>query len=307
MGDEILARCATAKRESKLLDFKEHFDPDKKGDWCEITKDLVAMANSGGGVILFGVKNNGEATDFDPAVVLAVDPAKITDKIAAYTGEQFANFEIAELTRYDRRTAAIWVRGCDFPLVFKVAGNYDPGDGKQKTAFQNGTVYFRHGAKSEPGNASDLRSFVERELKRRRKEWLRGIRKVVAAPRGHRIEILGPGVELDPGPGAVPVRLVTDPSARAIRQLNPDQNHPYRQKELIVEIQRGLGERYRFTSYDNLSVRKAYGVDHSKPEFFYQSRFGSPQYSQSYVDWLVGEFDRDAEFFRKAIRKVRGW
>ena len=31
----------------------------------EILKDLVAKANTGGGAILFGVKNNGGIADFD--------------------------------------------------------------------------------------------------------------------------------------------------------------------------------------------------------------------------------------------------
>jgi hypothetical protein len=129
----------------------------------------------------------------------------------------------------------------------------------------------------------------------------------VTAPKGHRVEVLGPGVVLSADTGAMPVRLVNDPSAQAIRQLNPDQTHPYRQKELVKEVQRRLAGKRPFTGYDNLCVRKAHGIDQSKPEFFYQSKFGSPQYSDDYVKWLVGQFERDEEFFRNAIRKVRGW
>ena len=46
---------------------------------------------------------------------------------------------------------------------------------KQKTAFSAGTVYFRHGAKSEPGTSEDLRASLERELDRIRSSWLDGI------------------------------------------------------------------------------------------------------------------------------------
>jgi len=157
MGDDILTRCGIARRESRYLDFKEQFDPSRTGDWCEILKDLVAMANSGGGALVFGVRNNGEDAEFDPSVVLNLDPAKITDKLATYTGDQFADFEIVEVLREGRKIAVIRVHDSAFPLVFTSAGNYDPGDGRQKTAFHKGTIYFRHGAKSEPGNATDIR------------------------------------------------------------------------------------------------------------------------------------------------------
>jgi len=49
-----------AKRESKRIDFKERFDTQAAGEWCEIIKDIVAMANSGGGAILFGTDNIGK-------------------------------------------------------------------------------------------------------------------------------------------------------------------------------------------------------------------------------------------------------
>jgi hypothetical protein len=38
--------------ETQSVDFKRQFDPSSSAEWCELTKDLVAMANSGGGVIL---------------------------------------------------------------------------------------------------------------------------------------------------------------------------------------------------------------------------------------------------------------
>jgi hypothetical protein len=78
------------KKESKRVDFKEVLDLGKAEDWCEIIKDIVAMANSGGGSILLGVRNDGTTSGWNPITVLAVDPAQVVDKIAKYTGEQFS-------------------------------------------------------------------------------------------------------------------------------------------------------------------------------------------------------------------------
>jgi len=51
--------AVSAKRESKAVDFKRSFDPASVAEWCELIKDIVAMANSGGGTILIGVNNDG--------------------------------------------------------------------------------------------------------------------------------------------------------------------------------------------------------------------------------------------------------
>jgi len=42
--------------ETDDLDFKEQFDPMSRQDWCELIKDIAAIANSGGGAIIVGVK-----------------------------------------------------------------------------------------------------------------------------------------------------------------------------------------------------------------------------------------------------------
>src|SRR5437667_11676782 len=97
--NRLLEKARDSKRESKTIEFKERFDIKSPGEWVEIVKDIVALANSGGGAILFGVKNNGSASDFDAASVLGLDPAIITDKIAKYTGEQYSDFSMDELLR----------------------------------------------------------------------------------------------------------------------------------------------------------------------------------------------------------------
>jgi hypothetical protein len=43
-----------ARRESKRVDFKKSFDIASTGEWCEMIKDIVTMANSGSGAIVVG-------------------------------------------------------------------------------------------------------------------------------------------------------------------------------------------------------------------------------------------------------------
>jgi hypothetical protein len=60
-----IAKALASQRESKHVEFKEKFDHTDAQDVCEVIKDIVAMANSGGGHILFGVRNDGAASGWD--------------------------------------------------------------------------------------------------------------------------------------------------------------------------------------------------------------------------------------------------
>lgn len=151
-------RAETAARESKTLDFKETFDPSENHEWPELIKDFVALANSGGGLIVVGVRNDSTPSGSDVSPVLKLDPATIGDKIERYTGVHFADFEVVEATRAEQQVAVIVVGAvADAPIAFTKPGTYVPaGLTNQKNAFSSGTVYFRHGAKSEPGTTADL-------------------------------------------------------------------------------------------------------------------------------------------------------
>jgi hypothetical protein len=171
------------------------------------------MANSGGGIILFGVSNDGTPSGAEMKGIASLDPAKVTDLIYKYTDCQFQGFEIRRLHKNGCEIWAIDVNSASTPMVFSQTGNYADASGKQKNAFVGGTTYFRHGAKSEPGNSEDLRLFIERRLASIRHEWLDGIAKIVEAPSGSVVSVMPPGSVAS---SSAPVRLTTDPSAPSL-------------------------------------------------------------------------------------------
>src|SRR5713226_2737597 len=83
-----------AENESAGLDFKAGFSPFALHDWCELLKDIVAMANTGGGEIVVGVNDDGTPSGQDLAPFLDLDPAMVVDKIQKYTGNHFGDFSI---------------------------------------------------------------------------------------------------------------------------------------------------------------------------------------------------------------------
>jgi len=286
--------------ETERVDYKDSFDPGAQADWLEIIKDIVALANSGGGAIIFAIDDDGTTNGFDCAPLFAIDPADVTNKVFKYTGQQFSGFDFLKIAKGSHTLFAIWVYGVSNLLVFSKPGTYDVGGGKQKTAFSAGTVYFRHGAKSEPGNSDDLRWFLERRIEEIRKSWLDGIVKVVEAPAGSHVQIVTstPGAEVPSS-----VRLVSDPSAPAYYQVPIDQTHPFRQKDVVAEVNAALKGAKAIKPFHVLCVRHAHNID-NEPTFCYRQKFASARYSQAFVNWIIEQYNADTSFFESAKAKA---
>jgi hypothetical protein len=302
--EHYLSRAAVAKRESKYVEFKEQLDPADDGEWLEVTKDLAAIANTGGGVIVIGVRNDGSLSGLDVTTVLALDNATICDKLASYLGEDFDAFEVSSVDRDGGSVAAIVIGAAEeVPLTFVKPGTYpDPQrpTTHQKSAFGRGP-YFRHGAKSEPATREDLRLFINRRLDAIRDEWLGGIRRVMAAPEGAEIVAIERSEDEQ---GELSIRITTDENAPLYRAVDWDDTHPYLQKELIPKVEQRLPAGVTFNSYDMLSVRRSRDVDeNTHPEFVHLPRHGYYQYSDAFADWLVDQYTRDNDFFADARQR----
>ena len=289
--EEELNRALGLGSEAADVDFKSAFNPCEKGEFLEILKDIVAMANSGGGTILVGVSNNSQPSDADLTGLASLDPAKIVDAIYKYTDCQFSGFELRAASKAGHAVWAIGIGPTSVPIVFSQTGNYAEPGGKQRNSFLGGTVYFRHGAKSEPGNSEDLRTFIERQLESIRSDWLSGIAKVVEAPAGSVVQIVPPVDQ--------PVRLTLDPTAPNLPVGSVDVGWPYRQKEVVAEVNKALSGRKSVNPAHILNVRRAHEVE-ANGTFCYTQKHVSPKYSQVFVEWLVAQYDADPDFFEKA-------
>jgi hypothetical protein len=211
---DIISKALAATSESKHIEFKQSFDPNSQANWCEVVKDIVAIANSGGGLMIFGLTSSGEPSGESVEGIRNADPADIANKIAKYTGPIDLEFEIRQLEKKGNSLIGLIIQGGAYPLVFQKPGTYETEPGRQKTAFGVGTVYFRHGAKSEPANTEDLRKAIDRQVVQVRKAWMSGVRRVVHAPSGSRILMAArTRGTTSIAPVATTVRAVNDPKA----------------------------------------------------------------------------------------------
>jgi hypothetical protein len=304
---KLMDRAQDAKSESKYIDFKGQFNAASTEAWCGIIKDIIAMSNSGGGTIIFGIENDGTANSHvDHAALLAYDTADITNRISKYTGYQFSEIEIVELRRDGKTHACFLVSAADVPIVFTKPGEYETTDKKKKVAFTQGTVYFRHGSKSEPGNRDDLLKWREREIERARKTWMTGIRKVVETAPRDSVTVF-PSSVLAPNYGSiVKAAMSTDPSAVRIVPGNAEEIWPHRQGDVIREVNKRIESGRKINSFDITCVKAAYDILKKRPDFAYKPhKKSSPQYSGAFIEWLVEQYEKNKNFFLKAREEYK--
>ena len=155
-------------------------------------------------------------------------------------------------------------------------------------------AYFRHGAKSAPATRDDLKRFMDRRLAAVRKRLIGDIKRVITAPEGSEIVAIE---RAEDEQGERVIRITTDEHAPLYRAVDFDVTHPYRQKELIAEVNRRLPGDRAINAYEFQAVRRTNDID---PDFVHRPRFGTNQYSEAFVDWLVAHIERDPTFIGRA-------
>lgn len=155
-------------------------------------------------------------------------------------------------------------------------------------------AFFRHGGRSVAASRDDLRRFVERRLAEARRQLVVDIKRVIAAPHGSEIVAIE---RSEDERGERVIRITTDVHAPLYRAVDFDVTHPYRQKELVEEVNRRLPRDRPINSYDFQAIKHTVDVD---PDFVHLPRFGTSQYSQAFADWLVERIERDGGFVARA-------
>jgi hypothetical protein len=303
MDDPRLTKCLTAKRESKSVEFKEQFSPFDVRQSLEVLKDMVAIANSGGGALVIGITNSGQPSGCDVGPVLEYDHAKYCDLVRKYTLQHFTEFEVVEAEKDGHVVAVFIISAPDYPLVFDKPGTYPVENNKQQTAFSQGTIYFRHGAKSETGTTEDLRKFMQSRVREMQDQLVKGLRRVSEAPRGSQLEVVPAASADQTHTTAVAFRLTDDPKAAGAVAIARDKICPYRQKEVIAKLKERLKNEPIPNSHDLGVINKVYDIG-SNEKFSWKPEFSSRQYSDTFVDWLVESLEGNDDFLGDARRRL---
>lgn len=292
--EDILSTALAAGSEAEAYAFIRGFGLTTQ-DWVHAVREMAALANSGGGVIVFGLDERGAPNGADLSALLDLEPAAITDRFKKYTGVELG-IEKRAPEKAGHRLAALLIPEAEYPIPFTQPGTYPAPAGEQEAgvhqlaAFARGAVCFRHGTKSEPGEQADFVKFFDRRLEQKRNVWLEGIRQVVETPAG-KTAVVSYDDEPQPAPSPSNVKpkyVSTD----------PDRTHPYTPKELIAAFNARVSDR-RITNYDILAIRYHYELTH-REEFIFQMHMTSPRYSDQFLEWLIACHRADPAFFNRA-------
>ena len=79
----------------------------------------------------------------------------------------------------------------------------------------------------------------------------------------------------------------------------PDKTHPHRMKDVIGLVNLALAGSTNINSFDIVCIRAEHNIQ-SRADFYYKSKFASPQYSQTFVDWLIKRYQNNSNFFAQA-------
>ena len=269
----LIDRALTAQRENRRIEFKDGFNAESDQEWREVVRDVAALANSGGGVIVFGVDRRADPTGAD---LSGVDCDAIIDRLDRETSSGFEDLELHDLRKRSQRVLVLEVGAAATPIVAQ------------------GRVFVRRGSKSEPGDSRDVAAMIERRLNLERRSWLTAVKRAVSEP----APILPSEVHETDSADAYPIRVVDDPRAQAFRLVDYDKTHPYRQKELLAAL-RGRIDGLNLNQFDLLAVRYAHHTD-ERPDFSHKGLFGTRQYSPKFLEWLEEQIRRDPRFLASA-------
>ncbi|MFA6165178.1 MAG: ATP-binding protein [Gemmatimonadaceae bacterium] len=167
--DELLG----LKRESAKLDYKESYDPTDRGAKVRIAKHVLAMANTAGGYLVLGVRDDGTPVGLLAALLDRLDEADLRHQVGSYSSVPISLFFANRLEVDGKSFALIGV----MPLTDRVAVAAVDGDfalnGRTVSQFRSGDVLVRHGSSSERWNQDDADWIAERIVRSKKDQWLR--------------------------------------------------------------------------------------------------------------------------------------
>ena len=235
LSEECLKIIASISRESQVLDFKGQFDISSNRDWIELTKDIVAMANSGGGYIIFGKDSQGNPTGYNLDELIQMDQAELVDKIARYVDSDIGSIAITSFKEGSYTYVILHIPAVQTPLVIRRPGAYKDtkNPSKQKWVFRPGMLFFRHGSKSEPATQSDIDRFFSSYLKEMRSHLIKGMRKVVETPLSHKLVALPKNVYLTRDDSGTPVYISGQDNAIPVKGLIDDSPYSSEEEEVL--------------------------------------------------------------------------
>ncbi len=295
---------ATLQCETTAVEFKAAADFADRRTELKLIRSILAMHNSGGGTIVFGLSSHGEPVEVDLTATRGVDPVVLSDKARAFTERALPGIVREEFQRGDASFPGWIIPAATSPVPFARDGDLHVGQGKPEKLFHKGQIYVRRGASSVPADAGDMEAWTEKIRSTARQVFAAEIGRFAVVPPGHTIQVLQEGSFVTGPTPTARVRVTDDPDAPAAVIVDPFRTWPHRQKELIQRLATRLPS-HRVNGHDITCIRKVYAIEIEAKKFQYQPPHSSRYYSEEFADWIVGKVGEDPQFLVKTRQRYK--
>jgi Schlafen, AlbA_2 len=185
LADVAVELVVDHAEEDNYVDYKKTFVHTEEHHWLEISKDVMAFANTSGGYLVFGVADGifnvvGLTEDVEK---ILLDINQVQMKVNRFLDPEIALMRARQVTR-EGKSVVVWFipQSSEVTHVFKKDGAFVHRSGKSKTAFRKGTLYVRRSAANHLADSRDLDSIFDRRLEKFREQIMGRIARVVEAP-----------------------------------------------------------------------------------------------------------------------------
>lgn len=212
--------------ETRHLDLKLDIDTSSDRAVVGLIRDLIAMANAGGGRIEIGRSETLES-GVDQNTQRDLDSSRVIAKAKRFTSPY--TLDIAHFVTplaSGLVTFTLEVSAAEYPIAMAEIGNWKGKQDKESALFRKGDVFTRHGTITEQANSEDYRAWIQDAKARERELLFEQFKMVVSAPDGAVVRVDYPTAY-----GPIDNAQKTLDAAASRRQSNP--NHLLNADDLL--------------------------------------------------------------------------
>jgi len=217
LSEEAVSLLLDYREEDSHVDYKESFDHKQEKDWLEITKDVMAFANTEGGYLVFGVRDGSwEVIGLDTEVARFLsDATEIAKKVNRHVDPAMTGLR-SKLVQPQSKLIVILFMPPSIPRTHVISkdGRFSFPSGKEKLVLRKGTLYVRRSGGNHLVDSRDLDDLISRRIEHFRRSLMDKIARVVEAPRESEVFVVSadPTTEphkrfvIDNAPDSIPVK-----------------------------------------------------------------------------------------------------